>query len=310
MATTIEIEPLSSVVGAEVRGIDLKQPIDDAAAEILRDAFARYSILCVPGQKLSATAHARFASVFGPPDTAYRVQSGYGGAAVKARGVMLVSNIRKDGVPIGSLPDGEMHFHSDGAHRASPYRATTLYSLELPSRGGETKFADLRAAYDALSDDMKQRLEIPSRGGDTLFANLAAAYDALDEDMKARLHGLQVRNLYGYDDTFREETTDENAPNSSSATHELVRLHPVTGRRSLYLSRLMTRYVIGMDRDKSDALLHTLFDHAEKPEFVYAHKWAVNDLVIWDNCSLNHARTDFPAEERRLLRRYTITEYR
>ena len=281
MTTTIEIEPLSPVVGAEVRGIDLKQPIDDATAEILRDAFARYAILCVPGQKLSATAHARFASVFGPADTAYRVQSGYGGAAVKARGVMLVSNIRKDGVPIGSLPDGEMHFHSDGAHRDVPYAATTLYAVE-----------------------------IPSRGGDTLFANLAAAYDALDDGMKTRLQGLQVRNLYGYDDTFREETTDENAPNSSAATHDLVRLHPVTGRRSLYLSRLMTRYVIGMDRNESDALLHALFDHAEKPEFVYAHKWAVNDLVIWDNCSLNHARTDFPAEERRLLRRYTITEHR
>tara|TARA_Y100001936_G_scaffold249529_2_gene300043 strand:- start:337 stop:924 length:588 start_codon:yes stop_codon:yes gene_type:complete len=193
---------------------------------------------------------------------------------------MLVSNIRKNGEQIGSLPDGEMQFHSDGAHRDIPYAATTLYAIKLPSVGG-----------------------------DTLFANLAMAYDALDDDTKNRIDELQVRNLYGYDDTFREETTEETEPNTSAATHNLVKTHPVTGRKSLYLSRLMTRHVVGMDRGESDDLLNILFDHAERTEFVYAHKWLMNDLLIWDNRCLNHARTDFPGSEERLLRRLTITEW-
>ena len=167
-----------------------------------------------------------------------------------------------------------MQLHLDGAHRDIPYAATTLYAIKLPSVGG-----------------------------DTLFANLAMAYDALDDDTKNRIDELQVRNLYGYDDTFREETTEETEPNTSAATHNLVKTHPVTGRKSLYLSRLMTRHVVGMDRGESDDLLNMLFDHAERTEFVYAHKWLMNDLLIWDNRCLNHARTDFPGSEERLLRR-------
>ncbi len=271
--------PLGPVVGALVQGIDLRRAIDGPAAESLRDAFARHSLLCVRGQRISASEQARFASVFGPVDDGHRVRSGAGGDGVRKRGVMLVSNIRRGGVPVGSLPDGEMQFHSDGAHRDVPYMATCLHAVR-----------------------------VPSRGGDTLFANLAAAYDALDDGVRERLSGLRVRNVYDYDGTFRDETVDEDGPDSSSATHDLVRIHPVTGRRSLYLSRLMTRRVIGMDRAGSDALLETLFDHVERPEFVHAHRWAPGDVLIWDNRCLNHARTDFPAEEERLLRRYTLTE--
>ncbi len=280
MTGTIDIRPLSDVVGAIVEGVDLTRPLDDATADLLRDAFSRNSILCIRGQQLAASDQIRFGDLFGPVDSGFRVRSGYGGQETRNRGVMLVSNIRKNGEPIGSLPDGEMQFHSDGAHRDTPYAATTLYAIKLPSVGG-----------------------------DTLFANLAMAYDALDDVTKNRIDELQVRNLYGYDDTFREETIEETEPNTSAATHNLIKTHPVTGRKSLYLSRLMTRHVIGMDRRESDDLLNMLFDHAERTEFIYAHKWLMNDLLIWDNRCLNHARTDFPASEERLLRRLTITEW-
>ena len=280
MTGTIDICPLSDVVGAIVEGVDLTRPLDDTTADLLRDTFSRNSILCIRGQQLAASDQIRFGDLFGPVDSGFRVRSGYGGQETRNRGVMLVSNIRKNGEPIGSLPDGEMQFHSDGAHRDIPYAATTLYAIKLPSVGG-----------------------------DTLFANLAMAYDALDDDTKNRIDELQVRNLYGYDDTFREETTEETEPNTSAATHNLVKTHPVTGRKSLYLSRLMTRHVVGMDRGESDDLLNMLFDHAERTEFVYAHKWLMNDLLIWDNRCLNHARTDFPGSEERLLRRLTITEW-
>jgi len=278
VTTRLDVVPLSPVVGAAVRGIDWREQIDEETAAAVRAVFAQYSVLCFPDQKLSPEDQLRFAKVFGRADGAYRKPPSEDFEGARQRGVMLVTNIRKDGKPIGFLPDGEMQFHSDGAHRNPPYRATTLYAIRIPSRGGET-----------------------------LFANLYAAYEALSDDMKARLEGLQTRTVYLYDAVTREGTNEDD-PKLPSAMHPLVKVHPDSGRRSLYLSRLMTRNIVGMDRTESDALLAELFDHIEKPEFIYAHRWTPGDLVIWDNRCLNHARADFPADEVRLLRRYTVSE--
>lgn len=277
MTLTIDIVPLSPAVGAAVHGVDLRQPIDEDLAKTLRDAFTRYSVLCVKDQKISPADQVRFAMLFGAPDAAFRPRSGESVEAARQRGVMLVSNIRKDGVPIGSLPDGEMQFHSDGAHRETPYRATTLFAIKIPSRGGET-----------------------------LFANLYKAYETLPDAMKRRLDGLMIRNIYSYDSVSRD-AFDENDPKNSVATHPLIRVHPESGRKALYINRLMTRYIVGMDRAESDGLLNELFDQTERPEFIYEHRWTPGDLVIWDNRCVNHARNDFPAEPR-LLRRYTVSE--
>jgi taurine dioxygenase len=278
MTLTIEIEPLSPVLGAAVRGIDLRQPFDATTADGLRAAFTRHSVLCVPDQKISSQDQIRFARLFGPVDSGYRDRSGATAEQARSRGVMLVSNIRKDGVPVGSLPDGEMQFHSDGAHRSVPYRATTLYAIKIPSRGGET-----------------------------LFANLYAAYESLPAETRARIDGLRVRNVYDYDAVNRDTIARDDRGNSV-AIHPLVKRHPDSGRKALYLSRLMTRSIVGIDQAESDALLEQLFDAAENPAFIYAHRWTPGDLLIWDNRCLNHARTDFPADEQRLLRRYTVSE--
>jgi taurine dioxygenase len=278
MVAVIDVEPLSPVLGASVRGIDWRQAVDAETAKAVRDTFTRYSVLCFPDQKLSSEDQVRFASVFGKADSAFRKPPSQDFEGARQRGVMLVTNIRKDGKAIGFLPDGEMQFHSDGAHRVPPYRATTLYAIKITSRGGET-----------------------------LFANLYKAYETLPEDMKARLEGLKTRFVYNYDATDRDDV-EEDDPNLPSAEHPLVKVHPDSGRKSLYLSRLMTRSIVGMDRAESDKLLTFLFDHAEKPEFVYAHRWTPGDLVIWDNRCTNHARADFPADEVRLLRRYTVSE--
>ncbi|MDA1325547.1 MAG: TauD/TfdA family dioxygenase [Proteobacteria bacterium] len=278
MSLTIDIEPLSPILGASVRGIELTKPIDDRTADTIRDAFHRYSLLCFPGQEISAGDQLRFANLFGKGDGGVRETKEVGAKRTGNRGVMYVSNIRENGKPIGVLPDGEMQFHSDGAHRDSPYRATTLYAIK-----------------------------IPSHGGDTLFANLYAAYDALPQATKDRIAGLKTQFVYDYDAQLRSLTDDDDSE-LPRAVHDLVRTHPATGRKSLYLSRLMCRRVVDMDPAESEALLLELFDHAEKPEFVYAHKWTIDDLVVWDNRCLNHARTDFPAEEERMLRRFTVSE--
>jgi taurine dioxygenase len=275
MALTMEIEPLSPILGARIRGIDWHQYPDAVVVEGVKEAFTRYSVLCFPDQKITPRDQAIFAAIFGRVDDGYRPHDSEERKRSASRSVMLVSNIRKNGKPVGQLPDGEMQFHSDGAHRASPYRATTLFAVKIPSRGGETKFANLHAAFDALSASLQERLE-----------------------------GLQVNNVYDYDAVIRDTSIE----GLSTATHPLVKTHPNNGRKALYLSRLMSRSIVGMDAAESENLLEELFDHIERPEFVYAHAWTAGELLIWDNRSLNHARNDFPAAEMRLLRRYTVSE--
>jgi taurine dioxygenase len=277
-ASTMAIEPMSQILGARIKGVDLSKPQDAATVAAISDAFTRYSVLCFPAQDITDDDQARFCSFFGRADSAALGKDEKGHGKARARGIMLITNIRENGKAIGSLPDGEMEFHSDGSHREVPYRATTLYAVKVPTRGGETKFANLYAAYDALSPAMKTRLE-----------------------------GLQVRYVYKVDSVYRDQT-DESDDSLSNATHPIVRTHPASGRKALYLSRLMSRSIVGMDKAESDKLLAELFDHAEKPEFVYAHKWTPGDMLIWDNRCLNHARNDFPAEETRLMRRMTVSE--
>jgi taurine dioxygenase len=274
------VAPLSPALGGKVLGIDLRDEFDADTAAALRRAFNEHSVLCFPDQKIDADDQIRFASIFGRADA----EKGTKAVALDdvpkdaKRGVMFISNLRQDGKPIGDLPDGEMHFHSDGSHRPNPYRATTLFGLKVTSVGGETK-----------------------------FANLAAAYAALPDALKRRINGLQARHVYDKRATLRAQT-DEHDETLSSAVHDLVRIHPETGRRSLYLSRLMTRNIVGMDRAESDELLEALCTHAERPEFVYAHSWRVGDLLIWDNRAVNHARNDFPADQERHLRRVTVSD--
>lgn len=282
-AMSLSFEPLSPVLGARVRGLDLSQHIPAATQDELRAGFARYGVLCVPSASgvpdMEVDDQIRFAAVFGKVDGEGNGQLRFAdGEKRPKRGIMFVSNLRENGELVGVLPDGEMHFHSDGAHREVPYRGTTLYAIKIPSRGGETK-----------------------------FANMTAAYEALSPAMKARIEGLQGRFVYDVRATLRDQTDEGDGALSSSA-HPLVRRHPDTGKPALYLSRLMTRNIVGMERAASDALLSELFDHCEEPRFVYAHSWTLGDLLLWDNRCLNHARNDFPAHEDRHLRRVTVSD--
>jgi taurine dioxygenase len=275
LASDLSATPLSPVVGLRISGIDWRDPVDPMTATKIVDAFNRHSVLCFPDQDLSDEDQRRFAGLFGKADESERrpPQNPHGPVE---RGLMLITNIRENGKPIGHLPDGEMQFHSDGAHREAPYRATTLFAIKVTSRGGET-----------------------------LFANLNAAYEALPAAMKRRIEGLRTEIGYQYGTTNRDKPPRED-PERPPAIHALVKTHPVTGRKSLYLGRLMTRKIVGLDSGESNALLAELFDYAEKPEFVYAHRWAPGHLLIWDNRAVNHARADFPADEIRLLRRCTV----
>ena len=269
-ATSFTVRPLSPALGAEILGVDLRDPIDDALKQKFLDAWHQHLVILVRNQTLDEEAQVRFAETFGPPA---KVTSGRT-FSVKHPNVMMISNIREDGEPIGALPDGEMHFHTDQCHQPVPAKATMLYAIE-----------------------------IPSKGGDTLFANAYTAYETLPEHVKERLAGRRAFNAYDQDTTLRSANYD-NA--RASAWHPAVRTHPATGRKALYVNRLMTREIEGLPREESNALLQLLFDHQEQMRFVYQHVWRVGDILMWDNRCTLHARTDFSAGERRLLRRVTI----
>lgn len=275
--TTIDVVPTGGALGARVEGVDLRRIEEGPALDAIREAFLRHQMLCFPGQKLSADDQVRFCGFFGRADSSFR-RPGHEQPDDYSRGVMLVSNVRKDGRPIGSLPDGEMQFHSDGAHRESPYRATTLYAIR-----------------------------VPSHGGDTLFANLYAAYESLPDEVKARIADLEVRNLYHLDATSRDQFGDDDAL-ARRAAHPIVRIHPETGRAALFVNRLMSRHIEGLPQGEGDGLLEELIAATERPEIIHAHRWSVGDFLMWDNRCVNHARTDFPVDEVRLLRRYTVSD--
>jgi taurine dioxygenase len=271
-----QFKPLTKYIGCEVLGIDLREPVPPASAAAIYQTWLDHGVLLFRDQQLEQEDLIRVTGIFGefaplgrPKHT---LPSGFSKILPN---IMLISNIRENGETIGALPDGEMLFHHDTIHRADPHKATLLYSVE-----------------------------IPTYGGDTLFASGTGAYDTLDPAMKQKLEGLRAVNYYVYNSVKRNDKQAVDA--SSQAVHPVVRTHEETKRKALYVNRLMSVRIEGMEEAESDALLNFLFDHSEKPEFVYTHVWRKGDLIVWDNRCSSHARTDFPADQRRLLLRTTV----
>jgi taurine dioxygenase len=267
----IGVRPLSASIGAEIVGLDLSQPMSDALFAKVLDTWHRNLVVLFRDQQLSEDDQVRFGARFGPPAVSHTKRF-----TTKNPAVMLISNIRENGQMIGALPDGEMHFHSDQCHQERPAMASMLYALE-----------------------------VPGKGGNTLFANGYKAYETLPESIKKRIEGRKALNAYDYEAAAMHRGTRlrEGIP---SCWHPAVRTHPATGKKALYVNRLMTIAIEGMPQEESDRLLGMLFDHQEQLQFVYEHVWRPHDLLLWDNRCALHARTDFSAAERRLLRRLTI----
>ena len=267
----LQTRPLSPALGAEIIGIDLRQEMDERVAAQVLETWHENLVILLRDQHLSEEDEVRFAERFGPPAVIHAKQF-----IQKHPAVTLISNIREDGKPIGALPDGEMHFHSDQCYQERPAMASMLYAIE-----------------------------VPSKGGNTLFANAYAAYETLPAEIKRRIEGRRALNAYDYDTAATKRGTKV-ADGVPTYVHPMVRKHPATGRRALYVNRLMTVRIEGMPEEESSELLDFLFDHQEQRQFVYEHVWRVGDILMWDNRCTLHARTDFSADERRLMRRVTI----
>ena len=273
---TITVSKLHPVIGAEIRGVDLSQPLGDDTVEQIIEAWHQHIVLLFRDQTLSEDNQIRFAAHFGP--VAGRVQP-VGGDPLDApdwNNLMLITDhVDSTGKAIGSLGHGEMTFHTDKCYRERPHRTSFLYGIEIPSVGGHTKFTSLCAAYDNMPDDLKRRL--------------------------ADAFVMQGHEYGGYG----RLKLDVNLEDIHHFRQPLIVTVPGSGRKSLYLSRLNTMWIEGMEKDESEAILGPLFDLTEDPANMYEHVWRKGDLLMWDNLACLHARTDWPDGENRLLRRCT-----
>lgn len=269
--TPFQRKPLSPAIGAEITGLDLSSPLSPEIISALKTAWLEHQLLLFRAQDLTEEQQICFAEKFGSPIGGRNKNRIYARRDQDPR-IMLITNIRKEGKTIGSLPDGELQFHSDSAFLDCPLKGTLLYGVELPSTGGNT-----------------------------LFANTYLAYDALSPAQKKALASLEAINVYDYATQVRTGRLDR--AQSPHATHPVIRTHPETGRKALYVNRLMTEEIVDFPAEQGDPLLAELFDLIERRDFVYEHVWQKGDLLMWDNRCTQHARTDFPENETRLLRR-------
>ncbi len=272
----LEVIPLNKFIGAEIRGVDLTQPVCEELRKQLYGLWMDHIVLLFRDQKLTQEQLVAATGNFGPlAKLARKAEFRPPGYSKLLDNIMLISNIRENGVPIGALPDGEMHFHHDMMHVEIPHKGTCLYSVEVPSHGGNTCFANTYVAYETLPDDIKQKLE-----------------------------GKQAFHSYNLGEQKRGD--GKGSPQVNQATHPVFIRHDETGRKAVFVNRLMTEGVVGMNDSESYPLLNRIYDHSENPEWIYEHVWRPNDLLIWDNRCSMHARTDFPEGERRLMLRTTI----
>ena len=267
---SIKVKTLSSALGAEIVGVNPCEPLDGVIIKTIRDAWLDHGVVFIRGYHVTDAEHAAFCANFGKIQaerTAPESESD------DQPGMLFVSNFKENAI----LPDGEMWFHSDQCYFDLPVSATSLYAIESPLKGGHTLFSDCYEAYKTLPDEIKNKL-----------------------------YGRVAMNVYDYQSNNRYVKSTQRKKGAPSAVHPVIRTHPETGRKALFLNRLMTDYILGMDILESTKLLEYLFDHIEQKQFIYEHIWLPGDLSIWDNRCTLHARTDFDSSERRLLRRYAL----
>ena len=274
--TVVKLHPH---IGAEIRGVDLSQPLDADTVRQIKDAWHAHTVLLFRDQKLSEDDQRRFASHFGP--VAKRVPPKPGAKGVDTSpewdDMMTISDaVDANGKPLGSLGHGEMWFHTDKCYHRRPHRASFLYGIDIPTEGGHTLFSSSYAAYDRMPADLRQRLE----GAWTI-------------------QGQQYNPGRRIDLTLSLEKTHH-------CRQPIFVTNPGSGRKGLYVASQNTMWIDGMDRDESEKILQKLFAIAEDPEIIYEHVWRPGDLIMWDNLACLHARTDWPTEQRRTLRRCTV----
>ena len=279
----MQVSYSSAPLGAEITGLDLAQPVDDGTFRAIEEVFHERGVIVFRGQKLNEEQHIAFSRHFG--DLEVHVATDYLKPGFPE--ILVVSNIIENGRQIG-LADAGQYWHSDLSYIANPSRCSLLYALEVPTR-----------------DDVSL--------GETLFASAAYAYDTLSEAMKARLEGLTAVHRYG--DRYRMQQaaggrgaiSQEQLAKVPDVRHPVIRRHPITGRKVLFVNEGFTVGMEGLPPDESSSLLQELQRHIVRPEALYTHHWQVGDVLMWDNCLTQHrAVRNYALPQRRLMHRTTV----
>ncbi len=280
----IDIKPLGASFGAEISGVDLSTELDDATFRAIERAYADYSVLLLRGQKLSDARHVEFSRRLG--ELEIHVLREY--VNPDHPELYRISNIIENGKRIG-IPDAGNYWHTDLSYTAVPSRGSIMHAHSIPHRDGKPL-------------------------GDTSFCSTAAAYDALPDDLKRRIAGLQAVHRF-WDRYLAErkkagqqvEVSAERRAQTPDVVHPLVRTHPVSGRKVLFVNEGFTISVLGLPEDESKQLLQSLYGYVSSPAHVYRHSWKVGDVVMWDNWATQHRlNVDYRPDEPRFMQRTTL----
>jgi taurine dioxygenase len=273
----IEIIPTGAALGAEISGVDLSQPLDDAEFAAIERAYNDHGVIFFRDQRITPAQHVAFTRRFG------EIEFNIFGERWSVPGspeIVVVSNVTEDGRPIGIRRAGE-NWHSDMCYAARPPCGTILYAIEVPDLHGlplgDTEFASAAAAWDALPAPIKDRIN----GRYAIF------------DFRARKRAFPLA----------QAEIDRYPP----VRHPIVRTHPYTGRKCLYVMRDDAVGIEGVAAEEAEAWICALADHIVKPAFIYRHQWRRGDLLMWDNCTVQHrAIQDYDMPQRRLMHRTTL----
>lgn len=277
--TTFRIQAFDAPLGAEVIGLDLTRPVSPEDFKRLHEAHLEHHVLVFRDQDITPQQQVDFSRLFGPLQIHVLQQF----QLADHPEILIVSNIKENGQPIG-LGDAGYYWHSDLSYKETPSLGSLLHAQELPAEGGDTLFANMHLAWDTLPAALKQAVQ-----------GRKAEHSYL-----AKYAELQRRN------PWRPNLTQQQIDQVAPVAHPIVRTHPETGRRALFVSEHFTTRILDMPESESRDLLEQLYAHSVKPEHLYRHQWQPHDMVFWDNRSLMHLAGGTPDEQRRKMYRTTI----
>lgn len=275
----VVVTPVSDVIGADIDGVDLSKPLSSAIVGRLLDAWHQHLVLRLRGQLISEADFVRFGRYLGELDLPFTSAQG-NPRRPELPEMAVMSNIVENGKKLGGLGNFEAAWHTDMSYMEVPPSASLLHAIEVPPEGGNTWFANMYSAYESLPARLKSRIE-------GKFCKHDHTYNSTGELRKG----------------FSEVADPRTSP---GAVHPMVRTHPDTGRKALFLGRRLNAYIIGMELEESEALLDELFAHATSADHTWTQRWKVGDLIIWDNRCTLHYRESFDNKTRRLMNRLQV----
>jgi alpha-ketoglutarate-dependent taurine dioxygenase len=280
---TITVKPRHPALGAEIRGVDLRRPIDAGTLQAIKDAWTRHLVVVFPDQRITDAEHVAFTRHFGEPEIFHQTSLNLRSDRVKE--IFLVSNVNgNDRLMTPSEPSQKQlsssrQWHTDSSYRPVPSVGSLLHGIEISRTGGITQFINLYMVYDDLPEGLRRQVE----------------------GRKARHDFSMLHRITG-----APPPTAEEQARMPAVWHPMVRRHPVSGRKSLYISSIYNDAVEGLDDEAARRLIEELSEFAAQPKYMYRHVWEPHDVLMWDNRCTVHAVTPHDPGERRVMHRTTI----